>query len=96
MGKTTLVKHVNKVSGWENSKQREIFCKKEHKVVPADISKCEKCPYFATSGQGEAIICGWEDLPPAVGTTKVISQSDNTSELYRVSELIDAGILKKG
>lgn len=96
MKELVLVQHVNKISGWDNDVQREIFCKREQKLVPLDTDKCDKCPYFVTSGQGDVIVCGWNDTPPAVGTTKVIEHSDRLNELYRVSEMIDDGVLKKG
>ena len=93
---TKQVEHVNKISGWDNAKQRELFCKREHKLVSASIDKCEKCPYFKSAGQGDVIICVWEDRPPAAGITRVIPHSEIRDEFLRVSALIDEGIVQKG
>lgn len=91
------VQHVNRVAGWEHPKQHEIFCKKEHKLKSVNLDDCEKCPYFVTAGQGDVVICQWEDVLPAGDyDTKVIHNSDSKDELFRVSQLIDSGILKKG
>lgn len=95
--KTGMVQHVNKVTGWEHPKQYEIFCKREHKMKSVNLETCEKCPYFITAGQMDAIVCQWEDtLAAGDYTTKVIHRMDAQDELLRVSQLIDAGVLKKG
>lgn len=95
--KTGSVQHVNRISGWEHSNQHTIFCKKEHKLKSVDLENCEKCPYFVSAGQGDVVICEWEDtLAAGDYATKVTHHSDAKNELFRVSELIDARILKKG
>lgn len=96
MGRTKLVQHVNRISGWEHPEQIEVFCKAKHKILPAEIETCEGCPYFVTAGQGDVIVCAWEDIPPLGGDTRVVHQSDVTKEFYRVSRMIDDGIIKKG
>lgn len=94
---TGMVQHVNLVSGWENPKQHEIFCKKAHRVLSVDPKNCEKCPYFVGNGQSDSIICRWEDtLTNGNYNTKVIMRSEAQDELLRVSSLIDQGVIKKG
>lgn len=95
--KVGSVQHVNRVTGWEHPKQHEIFCKKDHRLKSVNLDDCEKCPYFVSAGQGDVVICQWDDtLAAGDYATKVTHHSDSKSELFRVSELIDAGILKKG
>lgn len=95
--KTGMVQHVNLVSGWEQPKQHEIFCKKIHGLKSVDIKDCEKCPYFVGSGRSDAVVCKWEDTLANGGyDTKVIMRSEAKDELLRVSSLIDQGVIKKG
>ena len=95
--KTGIVQHINKVSGWEHPKQHEIFCKQQHKLEAVNLKDCEQCPYFVTAGQMDAITCQWEDtLAAGDYDTKVVHKMDAQDELMRVSQLIDAGVLKKG
>ena len=45
----------------------------------------------------DAITCQWEDtLAAGDYDTKVVHKMDAQDELMRVSQLIDAGVLKKG
>ena len=80
----------------ESSKGREVFCKKNHKVMEPLEKDCSNCPYFAGWMQGYGHECVWEDVIDASQDVKVIPQNQARQELYRVSKLIDQGIIKKG
>lgn len=75
---------------------REIFCKRQHKITEPDFDDCDKCPYFAGTAMGHGIECKWEDVIDVKLDEKVIQHSQVRDELRRVSKLIDDGVLKKG
>lgn len=75
---------------------REIFCKKLHKVTEPNASDCETCPYFSGWMQGHGIECAWEDASMFKDTEVFVPHEDAQKELLRVSKLIDEGIIKKG
>lgn len=79
-----------------DSKDREIFCKKLHKITEPDEKDCDSCPYFAGFMMGHGHECVWEDVIDTDEDTKIIPHQDARKEMYRVSKLIDEGILKKG
>lgn len=89
--------HVNMISGTENSHQSEIYCRAKNGLMSYNIPKCEKCPMFRGFGQGDVVMCEWEDVAPNGGYgTRVIPHAEHQQEMFRVAELIDAGIIKKG
>lgn len=97
MKETKSILHVNKISGIENSHQSEIYCRAKNGLMNYNISQCEKCPLYRGAGQGDIVICEWEDVPPAGNyNTRVIEHSDHKNEMFRVADLIDEGVLKKG
>lgn len=75
---------------------REIYCKRQHKIVEPDAKDCEKCPYFAGWMMGHGHECVWEDVTDTNQIVVTIPHQDARKELMRVSKLIDAGVLKKG
>lgn len=98
---TNLIGHeINEsVSEGYDSSDREIYCKKLHKIFEPNAGDCEKCSYFAGRAMGHGIECKWEDVPDEEypdSDEKVIHHKDRRKEMLRVSELIDKGILKKG
>lgn len=84
------------IQGEYNSKDREIFCKKLHKITEPDAKECDSCPYFAGWMMGRGHECKWEDVIDADSDTRVIPHKDARKEMYRVSKLIDEGVIKKG
>lgn len=98
---TNLIGHeINEsVSEGYDSSDREIYCKKSHKIFEPNAGNCEKYSYFAGRAMGHGIECKWEDVPDEEypdSDEKVIHHKDRRKEMLRVSELIDKGILKKG
>lgn len=75
---------------------REIFCKKLHKITEPDYEDCINCAYFAGTAMGHGIECKWEDVIDVYEDEKVIIHDQVRDEFKRVSKLIDKGILKKG
>lgn len=76
---------------------REIYCKKLHKITEPDDHDCRNCKYFAGTAMGHGIECKWKDVVDDPHIDEVIVPHKNRrTELVRVSKLIDRGILKKG
>jgi len=86
--------HVNFI-GDATQKGLEIYCRKKHKLYVPKIEDCTKCKYLAGLGQGHALECAWEDIPPYKGNIRLIEWQDRKLELMRVTELIEEGIIKK-
>ena len=96
MDKTELkpILHVNFIK--DNSESGlEIYCRKKHKLCTPLIEDCTNCSMYRGSGQGEALECEWEDIPPYRGNIRLIDWFDRKQELLRISKLIDDNILKK-
>ena len=74
---------------------REIYCKKYHKITEPTAKMCDNCPYFAGTMMGHGIECKWDDVIEE-GDEKLIPHNRVHDEFLRVSQLIDKGILKKG
>ena len=77
------------------TKDREIFCKRLHKITEPDAKDCDSCPYFAGWMMGHGHECKWEDVIDADDDIKIIPHEDARKEMYRVSKLIDKGIIEK-
>lgn len=75
---------------------REIFCKRLHKITEPDADECNKCPYFAGLMMGHGHECKWEDVIDVNLDEKYIPHDKVREEFVRVSKLIDEGVLKKG
>lgn len=75
---------------------REIFCKKLHKIIEPDAELCDSCPYFSGTLMGHGIECKWEDVIDINLDEKVIPYHMRQQELIRVSKLIDEGVIQKG
>ena len=76
---------------------RQIYCKRHHKISEPTAQECENCPYYAGWMGGYGHECKWEDyIPSGQSDTKIIRHQDAKKEMLRVSELIDKGVLKKG
>ena len=103
MANKTLVFHQNAI-GHEISESlenygdddRKIYCKRLHVIKVPTETDCKECPYMAGWMQGHGHECAWEDVVGPQGNMRYISHKDVNKELLRVSQLIDAGILKKG
>lgn len=106
--KTAQVYHLNQIGHEINeslnhdypSSDREIFCKKLHKITEPLQKDCSTCPYFAGLMMGHGHECKWEDVVDEdyneeQFVEKVVPHQDVKKELYRVSKLIDQGIIKK-
>lgn len=75
---------------------REIFCKRQHKITEPDAKDCDICPYFAGTTMGHGIECKWEDVIDVNLDEKVIPHDMRMKEMTRVGKLIDKGVIKKG
>ncbi len=75
---------------------REIYCKRLHKITEPDAEVCDKCPYFAGWMQGHGHECKWEDVIDINRDEKFIPHDKVRDEFIRVSKLIDEGVIKKG
>ena len=60
---------------------REIYCKRLHKITEPLAEDCDNCPYFDGFLMGHGHECVHEDAK---------------KEFIRVSQLIDQGWIKKG
>ena len=89
---------------------REIYCRKLHKITEPLMSDCGKCSYMAGWMGGNGHECVWEDIVPddlndddngalfnrtSEWETRDIPWKDRKKELARVSKLIDQGLLEK-
>lgn len=105
--KTAQVYHLNQIGHEINesltndypSSDREIFCKRLHKITEPMQKDCSTCPYFAGLMMGYGHECKWEDVvdegDEGQFVEKLVPHQDVKKELYRVSKLIDQGIIKK-
>lgn len=75
---------------------REIFCKRYHRITEPNAEDCKKCPYFSGTALGHGIECKWEDVIDINQDEVVIPHDSIREEFKRVSKLIDQGIIKKG
>lgn len=100
-----LITHVNLIGHEINqsisenhpASDREIYCKKLHKITEPEISDCDNCPYFGGLAQGNGHVCIWEEpIDISSPHTVIIPHQDRMKELMRVSEMIDDGALEKG
>ena len=98
------VRHYNKIgheinislSGYPSS-DREVYCKKLHKVTEPLEKDCYNCPYFGGVMQGYGHECVWDDdVESTFDYEKLVKHDDRNKELARVSRLIEKGILKRG
>lgn len=83
------------IEGNYPASDREIFCKKLHKITEPDAKQCESCPYLAGWMMGHGIECKWEDVIDINLDEKVIPHDKRKEEMLRVSKLIDEGVIKK-
>ena len=74
---------------------REIFCKRLHKITEPNAEDCDACPYFAGWMMGHGIECKWEDTIDINLDEKFIPHEKVREEMIRVSKLIDEGIIEK-
>lgn len=89
--------HINESIQYERPiGDREIFCKRLHKIIEPDISICAECPYFGGLMGGYGHECVWEDLTDSEIIEWDVYPVDTVKEYFRVSKLIDEGILTKG
>lgn len=75
---------------------REIFCKKLHKITVPMKDDCETCPYYDGWMNGYGHQCTWEDQSENGNPELIIPHEDRRKEMLRVSKLIDEGVIKKG
>lgn len=75
---------------------REIFCKKLHKITEPTEEDCETCPYYSGWMSGHGHECRWEDVIDITEDTVYITHDKRHEEMLRVSKLIDEGVIKKG
>ena len=75
---------------------REVYCKRLHKITEPTNDDCSNCPYFAGFMMGYGHDCYWKDVSPVEDEEMVIAHDDIQKEFMRVSQLIDAGYVQKG
>lgn len=75
---------------------REIYCKRLHKITEPLAEDCDNCPYFDGFLMGHGHECVWEDVIDVDEDTRIIPHEDTKKEFIRVSQLIDQGWIKKG
>lgn len=92
--KLVPILHVNSIKDSTKSGM-ELYCRKKHKLCIPSMEDCMSCAMFRGAGQGEAIECEWEDIPPYKGNVRLIDWFDRKQELLRISKLIDDGVIKK-
>lgn len=76
-------------------KDRQIYCRKLHKITEPNEEDCRNCPCMAGWMQGRGHECAWEDVSDTFEEVKYIPHEDAQKELFRVSQLIDAGVIRK-
>ena len=103
MVKTEVI-HYNKIgheinislSGYPSS-DREVYCKRLHKVTEPMENDCVNCPYFSGLMQGYGHECVWEDYVESSFDFETAIKHDNRNkEFLRVDRLIKQGILQRG
>lgn len=90
------VQHINLIQEYGNEDSPKIFCKRTGALYQPSLEICEKCPYFVTMGHMDVVVCQWEDVKPIGGGNKIIEAGKGIRELFRVSELVDNKVIKKG
>lgn len=75
---------------------REIYCKKLHKITEPMAKDCDDCPYFEGFMQGYGHDCAWLDSAETDQVEKFIPHDKIKDEMMRVSQLIDDGYISKG
>ena len=98
-----LVKHRNFIGHEINESlenygdnDRKIYCKKLHSIRKLSELPCESCKYFAGSMMGSGRVCVWNDWVDYDVDEVIVKFGEAQKELFRVSTLIDDGIIKKG
>lgn len=69
---------------------REIYCRKKHRVFEPLESDCLNCTFFAGLEQGYGHECAWEDIAEE---EHVVNHTDRYKEFERVDKLMKQGIL---
>lgn len=87
---------INESLAYYPNADREVYCKKLHKVCVPMAVDCDNCQYCNGYMQGYGHECVWEDQVPNGQTEQVVNWEDRNKEMMRVSQLIDEGVLKKG
>ena len=87
---------INESMAFYPNADREVFCKKLHKVCVPQRDDCMACEYFNGVMQGYGHECVWDDQVRVGETEQTIPWEDRNKEMMRVSKLIDEGYLKKG
>lgn len=71
---------------------REIYCRKNHRVMEPLKKDCNGCPCFAGFEQGHGHECAWVDVPL---DEHVVRHEDRYKEYERVDKLIKLGVIKR-
>ena len=97
-----LVYHQNEIGHEINeslekygSNDREIYCRKLHKITEPNMEDCMNCKCMAGWMMGRGHECVWEDLVDTFTEVVRIPHKDAQKEFLRVSKLIDEGVLEK-
>lgn len=104
-----MVRHYNYIGHDINlslddypASDREVYCKKLHKIYEPLWEDCKNCPHFGGWMQGQGHECVWDDVAPYKTNNPqaildyVVEHKDRHKEFMRVSKLIDEGVLQKG
>ena len=99
----TLVEHYNHIGHEINESfanygkhDREVYCKKLHKIYEPLKKDCESCEYYYGWMMGHGHVCRWPDVTTDGEIEKHILHEDRQKEMMRVSQLISEGVLQKG
>lgn len=91
-----MIKYIIHNNYTENTpKGNEVFCKKQHNIIPINEDNCFNCPYFTNFLEGKGVSCYWEDCVDVNQTNLDIPYDSKELEMLRVSKLIDLGYIKK-
>ncbi|WP_101773779.1 hypothetical protein [Peptostreptococcus faecalis] len=86
------------LSGNYPESDREIYCRRYHKIWSPTAKACEKCGYLQSWMQGSGLACECYDYVEKDSENPemmIIEHKNRKKELLRVSELIEKGKLKK-
>lgn len=86
--------HINEIQEDRTGERNQVYCRKVNKILDITKAPCNKCDYYRGVGNGNYILCEWEDYPLFDDDTEKYENNPKAS-LMRVSELIDQGKLKK-
>jgi len=75
----------------EDVLDREVYCRKLHRIVEPLQKECESCLFYAGWDHGNGHICKWEDI---VEEEYHIPHVDRYKEYERVDILIKKGVLE--